>query len=248
MRSAGARMTRTRRSVSVPSGLVSVLAVVAPRVRVCGAALAAVVVVLGLVAMGSLLHVSGQGVERVLPEEAVLHEPSEGGRERPRLEGAAAHAAVRGLLEQPRLLQHPEVPGDGGQAHVVRRGEVAHGAVALRQPGDDAAPDGVGEGREDRVEVGTPFLNHLVNPLRGWTLNTLVNRRDARLPLLGIAPLALVGHRASRRTAFLGSCGLDTCRCRTAASRGGDGEAASTPGLSCPRPSWRARPPAWRSS
>src|ERR1041385_5629025 len=118
MRSAGALMTRVRRRVSVPSLASSAVALVAPTVTVLptasgggAAAFEAGVVVFGLcvvvllLAMSSGLQVLGQGVEGVLPEEAVLHKPAEGGRERAALEGAAPHPSVGGLLEQAGLLE-----------------------------------------------------------------------------------------------------------------------------------------------
>jgi hypothetical protein len=105
----------------------------------------------------------GQGVERVLPEEAVLDDPIKGRRKRRRIEVASSDAPFWGLLEKSRLLQDPKVLGDGGQAHVVRSGQIAHAAIPFREPRDDGASNGVRKGHENRVQVRATSLNHLVN-------------------------------------------------------------------------------------
>jgi hypothetical protein len=65
-------------------------------------------------------------------------------------ENAAESGRAR-RLEEARVLENPEVLGDGWEGHVVRRGEFPHRAVALRQALQHGAPNGVGERGEDRV-------------------------------------------------------------------------------------------------
>lgn len=60
--------------------------------------------------------------------------------------------AVSLAHEEPRLLEHPHVFGDGGQRDVERRGELADRRLALREPGQDRAAGRVRERGEGRVE------------------------------------------------------------------------------------------------
>ena len=63
------------------------------------------------------------------------------------------------------VLQHFQVPGNGGQRNLERFGQLAHRRVAERQPGQDRAAGGIGQGRERGVE-----LHHLT----GMLINVLV--------------------------------------------------------------------------
>src|ERR1041385_2517548 len=65
-------------------------------------------------------ELGGDGVQRVLPEQAVLDDPGERCGQGLCLEGTAAHPAVRRLFQEAGFLQHPEVLRDGGGADVVR--------------------------------------------------------------------------------------------------------------------------------
>ena len=53
------------------------------------------------------------------------------------------------LGDQAGVLQHLEVLGDGLDGHVVRCGELADRGVTDRQPSDQVAAGGVGQGGED---------------------------------------------------------------------------------------------------
>src|SRR5271166_616754 len=51
--------------------------------------------------------------------------------------------------DEPGVLEHPQVLVDGLQRHPVRLGQLAHGRVALREPGHHVAPGRIREGGED---------------------------------------------------------------------------------------------------
>src|SRR5262249_33064056 len=55
--------------------------------------------------------------------------------------------------DQPCPLQHLEVPGDGGQAHLERRRELVDRRVALGESGEDGTTNRVGEGGERLIEL-----------------------------------------------------------------------------------------------
>ena len=59
---------------------------------------------------------------------------------------------VAAATDQAGVLEHPQVLGDGLDAHVVGLGELADRGIGDRQPGDDVAAGGVGQGREDPGE------------------------------------------------------------------------------------------------
>src|SRR5437773_2302286 len=102
-------------------------------------------------------------VQHVLPEDPVLHDPRERGGQGARLEGASTHPPRLRLLQEADLLQRPEVLGDGREAHVVRRRQLAHRALAFGELLDDRAPNRVGEGREHVVEPDPLNLKHQLN-------------------------------------------------------------------------------------
>jgi hypothetical protein len=64
--------------------------------------------------------------------------------------------------QQPGAFEHPQVLGYGGQGHIVRRGQIANGGFALRQPRQDAPAGGVGKRGKSGVEGRLRMLNHMV--------------------------------------------------------------------------------------
>ena len=64
---------------------------------------------------------------------------------------------------EPGLLEHLEVAGDGRLRDAEGRGQLGDRGVTLGQPGQDGAAGGIGEGAEDDAELITETLhNHLV--------------------------------------------------------------------------------------
>ena len=100
------------------------------------------------------------------------------------MDGLAVRARV-GSADEPGVGEHAEVLGDGLDRHVVRGRQLAEGGVPDGQPGDEVAPDGISERREDPVEPVivrgrlSRLLNHAVEmlaPLRA-DVNRLVEDR-----------------------------------------------------------------------
>ena len=97
-----------------------------------------------------------QGVEAAelpLVDQAVLVDPR-GERLEPRgvqVDGAAL--GVAGTGDQLGLLQHLDVLGDRLLGDLERFGQFVDGGRAPAEPGDDAPPDGIGQGQEGRVEA-----------------------------------------------------------------------------------------------
>src|SRR3954471_15251834 len=76
---------------------------------------------------------------------------------RPPLRGAAAH-------DEPRPLEHLQVPRDGREAHRQRLGELADRRLALGEAGQDRAARRIGERGEREAElVGRHFTDRLNN-------------------------------------------------------------------------------------
>jgi hypothetical protein len=63
-------------------------------------------------------------------------------------------------LEKSRTLEHAEVPRDRRRGNTIRRRQIADRGLAAREPRHDAAPDGVGQGREDFVQGAGTMINH----------------------------------------------------------------------------------------
>ena len=102
------------------------------------------------------LHLVEQGVQALevaLPELAVALQPFGGFRERLGLEPARPSLRVAAARDQAGALQHLEVLGDRGLAHRERLGQLRHGRLTRREPGEDRPPGRIRERRERRVET-----------------------------------------------------------------------------------------------
>jgi hypothetical protein len=95
------------------------------------------------------------------PEHAVLVEPSIHQLESGRVQGVQAKPGVPSLVDEPRLAEDPEVPGDGRAAD----GKPASHLASRHLPGtdqvEDGAAGGVAEGGEDWIG-GALLRNHIV--------------------------------------------------------------------------------------
>jgi hypothetical protein len=106
-------------------------------------------------------EVRGELIELEFPEVPVVVDPLRRFSHRRRDEHGAPHAALAPNASQAGALEDANVLGDGGQAHVEPRGEVADRAVTGREPGDDRPPRRIGKGAEGGVE-GRVMVNHMV--------------------------------------------------------------------------------------
>src|SRR5688572_13706839 len=112
----------------------------------------------------SLGQMGGEAAQAILPEDSVTGEPTERRAQRCRIDLAAAHAALRLDVDQAGVLEHAEMSRDRGQAHSVRRRELAHGGGAPGELLEDGPSNRVSQRGEDRVEVRRDrrSVNHLV--------------------------------------------------------------------------------------
>ncbi len=85
------------------------------------------------------------------------------------MEAARTPLCIASAHHKSGALQDLEVLGDGGEADAERAGQIGDRGFAAREPGEDGAPRGIGEGGEGGAEmVGghlyvTSWLNnHLV--------------------------------------------------------------------------------------
>src|ERR1700679_2335533 len=97
-----------------------------------------------------------QLVERAAPESQMEFEPFFRLFQRFALEMAAAVLAGALVGDECRILQHLQVPRDGGQRDREGLCELAHRGVARAQAREDSPAGRGGEGGESRIE-----LNHL---------------------------------------------------------------------------------------
>src|SRR5258706_16346987 len=100
-----------------------------------------------------LLEVALQLVEALLPVAAVVLDPVGNALERVGLEPARSPLRFAAALDQPRALEHLEVLGHGGQAHVEGLCELEHRGFPRGKACEDRAPGGVGEGGEGGAEA-----------------------------------------------------------------------------------------------
>src|SRR2546428_1202480 len=110
------------------------------------------------------LQVFGQSVEAVLPQDAVARQPPESRAERRRIDLAPVHTALGLDDQQAGILEHPEVLRDRRQADIMRLGEFTDGCLTAGELLQDGPPDGVGQRREDGVQVqfARNSINHSV--------------------------------------------------------------------------------------
>lgn len=92
-------------------------------------------------------------VEAFLPEPAVFRDPIGDFPQRLCLEAAGAALGLASLRNQPRALQHLQVPGDGGRAHIERFGKILYRFLAGSEPCQNGASRRVGESGEGGVEL-----------------------------------------------------------------------------------------------
>src|SRR5262245_37288027 len=94
-----------------------------------------------------------EAVKALLPEAAVALQPVHPVLPRRRFQPARPPLRLAAALDQPRPLQHLEMLRHRGAADLERLGELADRRLPQRQPREDGAPGGIGEGREGDAEA-----------------------------------------------------------------------------------------------
>src|SRR5262249_18779193 len=92
-------------------------------------------------------------VETLLPETAVFFEPVVRFLERARIDAAGPHLGVAAARDQACTLEHFEMLGNGGKAHLERFGELEHRAFPECELRQNCAPCWIGECSESRAEA-----------------------------------------------------------------------------------------------
>src|SRR5438128_464933 len=100
-----------------------------------------------------LLQVNVQAVETLLPKAAIFFEPIVDAFQRPRLDPAGPPLRFAPPRDQPGALQHLEMLGDGGAAHLEGLGEFADRRLTQGESREDRATRGIGEGCKRGAEA-----------------------------------------------------------------------------------------------
>src|SRR6187399_2700098 len=100
-----------------------------------------------------LLQVVVELLEALAPRFARVLRPSRDLVERRRTELTRPALCIPTAGDQPRALEHLQMPRDGWKADLERSGELEHRRLTRCQARDDGPPGGIGERGKDRVEV-----------------------------------------------------------------------------------------------
>src|SRR5712692_3941577 len=100
-----------------------------------------------------LPEVAVQLVEALLPVAPVVLDPVGDVLERIRLKPAGPPLRLAAALDQPGALEHFQVLGHGGEAHVEGLGQFQDRGFARGEAREDRAPRGIGESGEGRAEA-----------------------------------------------------------------------------------------------
>jgi hypothetical protein len=103
-----------------------------------------------------------QAVELRVPEFLVALQPLEGAFQRTALQLTAHHAACLSPLDEPRIMQNPEMLDESRQRHAEWLGQLTHRALAVPELREDGTPSGIGERAEDGVQPVGRIVNHKV--------------------------------------------------------------------------------------
>src|SRR5271154_6055538 len=99
------------------------------------------------------LQIDAEPIEARFPQAAVVLEPVIDSFEDAELDPAGPPLRLAPPCDQAGPLEHLEMLGDRGTAHLERLGELADRRLAGREARQDRAPRRVGEGREGRAET-----------------------------------------------------------------------------------------------
>ena len=87
-----------------------------------------------------IFEILGQPIERSLPKLPILLHPLGSLPKRFGIESHFVNASEAPAAEQPGLLKHAEVFGDGGERHGVRLRQIRHTLIALCEMSQDTPP------------------------------------------------------------------------------------------------------------
>jgi hypothetical protein len=113
----------------------------------------------GFLLLQLIRQVFVQSVEALLPEHAVLRDPVGGRAERSGVEAAVVDTPLAAPLEEPGVLEHPEVLRDRRQGDIERLREVGDAGFSEREAREDGAARRIRERRERAIE-GAGIVNH----------------------------------------------------------------------------------------
>src|SRR5260370_24545652 len=94
-----------------------------------------------------------QTVKAFRPEPLIMRQPIGDILERSGRDAAGTPPRLAPARNQTGLLQHFEVPGNGGQAHCKGCGQLGDRGLAIGQSCENSAASGVGERRESGAQV-----------------------------------------------------------------------------------------------
>src|SRR6266850_1246158 len=106
-----------------------------------------------LVLVLQFLEVAVQPVEALLPVAPVILDPVGDVLERIRLEPAGPPLRLAAARDQARAGQDLQVPGDGGKADIEGFRKFLDRSLSGGESGEDRAPGGIGEGREEGAQA-----------------------------------------------------------------------------------------------
>src|SRR6185312_2347240 len=105
----------------------------------------------------------GEAVEALGPEALVEAQPIRGFGETVGAQPAAAERAVALAIDEPRPLEHLEMPRNRRQRDAEGLGELAHRRLPGREPRQNGAPRRIGEGGKGLVEDSCHLTTSLIN-------------------------------------------------------------------------------------
>src|SRR6266508_924462 len=100
-----------------------------------------------------LVQIIVQAIEALVPKAAITFEPVVNVLQRVGLDPAGPPLRLAAACDEAGALQHLEMLGDGGKAHLKRLCELGHRGFAQREPRQDGAARRIGEGRESGAEA-----------------------------------------------------------------------------------------------
>src|SRR5580658_7067797 len=116
------------------------------------------------VALLQFVQILVKAIEALFPETAVVLQPIGNVPEGRSLQSAGSPLRLAAARDEARVLQHLEVPRDGGHAHLEWLGEVRYRCFSGNETREDGPPRGIGKGCERCAQFISChlLLNHLV--------------------------------------------------------------------------------------
>src|SRR5260370_6096009 len=99
-------------------------------------------------------QVGVQAIEALLPEAAIMLDPAGDVLEWTGLEPARPPLRFASARDEAGALQHLEVLGDGGHAHLEGLGQLRDRSLTRGEPSQDRPPGGIGQGHTPAAKAG----------------------------------------------------------------------------------------------